>query len=99
VKFTDSELQQHVERVIPKVKSLPAEQRPIFALMDAYGRFAVTDGEQSARVREIIQLLLSPELRPALRSWYLGNGDRMNPSAIEFRDRLAQLAGETFGFG
>jgi hypothetical protein len=97
VKFTNPQLQQHFERVLPLMTTLPEEQRPICALMDAYSRFRVTHGEQSDIVREAIDCLLLPELRPGLRSWYLRSGHNMNPFAREFRDRLGQMAGETFG--
>lgn len=80
-----------------RVGNLSDEERPVFALMEAYGWFRITDGEQSAKVREIIEHLLLPELRPALRSWYGKSGNSMNPAALEFREHLSKLAGEKFG--
>jgi hypothetical protein len=96
VKFFNPELQQHFERVLPMTTSLPEEQRPICALMDAYSRFRLTHGEYSDVVRETLDSLLLPESRSGLRSWYRGK-DNMNPFAREFRDRLSQMAEETFG--
>jgi hypothetical protein len=77
--------------------SLPEEQRLVCALLDAYQWFGLTEGEDSPRVVEAMAHLLSAELRPALRSWYRGCGDDMNPAATEFRQRLSRLAGERFG--
>jgi hypothetical protein len=79
------------------VGNLSGEERPVFALMDAYGWFRLIDGEHSAKIEEIVELLLSPELRPALRSWYKRCGNRMNPTAMDFREHLSKLSGENFG--
>ena len=95
VKFTDSQLQQHYEQVLPLTTYLPEELRPVCALMDAYGRFRVTDGEQADRVREVLQKLTAPELRPALRRWYRDHTGDMNPTATEFRQTLSQIVGES----
>jgi hypothetical protein len=95
VKFTDAQLQQHYERVLPLTTYLPEELRPVCALMNAYGRFRVTDGEQADRVREVLQKLTAPELRPALRRWYRDHTGEMNPTATEFRQTLSQIVGES----
>lgn len=65
--------------------------------MDAWSRFRLTEGDNSPPASEAIEHLLSPELRPAVRKWYQRFGADMNPAAIEFRDRLSELAGERFG--
>lgn len=95
--FRDAELQKRYERVISTAQNCPPEQLPVYALLDAWHWFSLIDGEESPRSRETIELLLSPELRPALRDWYRRWGDDMNPFAIEFRDQLGELAGERFG--
>ncbi len=95
MKFTDSQLQQHIERVLPLTTYLPEELRPVCALMDAYSRFLVTDGEQGERVRELLAKLTAPELRPALRGWYRHHTGEMNPTATEFRHTLSELVGES----
>lgn len=65
--------------------------------MDAWQYFAVTESEDSPRVREAMDHLLSAELREALREWYRRSGDDLNPNALAFRERLNALAGESFG--
>ena len=95
VEFADSQLQQHYERVLPLTTYLPEELRPVCALMDAYGRFRVTDGEQSPTVREALQILTAPDLRPALRRWYRDYTGEMNPTATKFRQTLSQIVGES----
>ena len=95
--FRDPQLQQHCERATAVVKGCPAEQLPVFGLLDAWYWFRLTEGEESPRAAEAIEKILSPELRPALRAWYQRSGAAMNKHAISFRDRLSELAGERFG--
>jgi hypothetical protein len=94
--FRDPQLQRHCERTASVVKGCPAEQLPVLGLLDAWYWFRLVEGEESPRVAEAIEHLLSPELRPALRQWYRHGGD-MNEGAVCFRDRLSELAGEKFG--
>lgn len=79
------------------IPECPPEQLPICALLDAYQWFRLIDGDGSSRASEAIELLLSRELRPALRNWYRRPGNTMNPYSIEFRNQLSIMAGETFG--
>jgi len=95
--FRDRKLQQHCERAAAVVTGCPAEQLPVLGLMDAWYWFRLTEGEDSPRVAEAIEHLLSAELRPALRQLYQQAGDKMNENAVRFRDRLSELAGERFG--
>ncbi|WP_395750316.1 hypothetical protein [Prosthecobacter sp.] len=79
------------------VAGLTDEEQPVFALMDVYAWFRLIEGEQSAKGQEIISLLLSPELRPGLRSWYRRHsGKDSNIACTQFRDHLSELAGEAF---
>ena len=76
------------------------EERQVFALMDIYFWFQTTEGRQAAKAQEIVSYLLSPELRPAVRSFYQEHAQR-NPQPhtspfTEFRDYLGELAGERF---
>jgi hypothetical protein len=96
--FQHPDVEQAYKRVMDlHVAGLTDEEQPIFALMDAYGWFRLIDGEQTAKVQEIISLLLSPDLRPGLRSWYRRHaGKDTNIGFVELRDRLSELTGETF---
>lgn len=98
MKFQHSDVEQFFERTMAlKVGNLTDEERPVFALMEAYGWFKLIDGNQTAKIQEIISHLLSPELRPALRTWYRRHGNKLNPRVMEFRDHLSRLAGERLG--
>jgi hypothetical protein len=92
--FRDAQLQKRCERVISTARDCPPDQLPIHALLDACNWFRLIEGEESPRSAEAIELLLSPELRPALRDWYRRMGDDLNPFADEFREQLSELAGE-----
>ena len=96
MRFRDAQLQKRFERVMSTVHDCPPDQLPVCALLDACQWFHFIDGDESPRSSEAIELLLSPELRPALREWYRRLGDQMNPFAIEFRDQLSEIAGERF---
>ena len=95
--INDPQLKMHVERVVGLMTSLPDGVRPVCGLLDGYDWFSRVGGDDSAQAREALVLLLSAELRPALRQWYQRFGSEMNPAAIEFRQRLSDLAGERFG--
>jgi len=95
--FRDPKLQQHCERTAAVAKDFPSEQVSVISLLDAWYWFHLAEGQDSPRAAEAIELLLSPELRPALRQWYRDAGDTMNENALQFRDQLSQLAGERFG--
>src|SRR5437870_12655932 len=95
--FRDPKLQQHCERAAAVVQGCPSEQLPVLGLLDAWYWFQLVEGADSPRAAEAIEHLLSLELRPALRQWYQRWGEDMNPNALAFRDRLSELAGETFG--
>jgi hypothetical protein len=95
--INDPRLKMHVERVVRLMNSLPEDVRPVCGLLDGYDWFSRVDGDDSAQAREALALLLSAELRPALRQWYRRCGSEMNPGALEFRQRLSGLAGERFG--
>jgi hypothetical protein len=95
--FRDPQLQKRFERGVSLVQGCPADQIPVCALFEARQFFQLAEGDESPRANEAIEHLLAPELRPALRSWYQRFGENMNPAAIEFRERLSQIAGEKFG--
>jgi hypothetical protein len=98
INFDDSQLQQHCEKVVLAITTLPEELRPICALLDAWHWFRLTEGEQSPRVSEAIRHLADPQMRPALKSWYLKTSN-LNVAADEFRRILEQAAGEELPLG
>jgi hypothetical protein len=93
IDFDDPQLQQHCERVVLIMTTLPEDFRPICALLDAWQWFRLTDGEQSPRVSEAIRHLADPQLRPALKSWYL-RASNLNVAANEFHDIIERQIGE-----
>jgi hypothetical protein len=97
VTFRDAKLQEHCERVAAIASGCAADQISLVGLLDAWHWFHVLEGDDSPRTAEALELLQSPELRPALRDWYRQFGDNMNPFALEFRDRLINLIGEKLG--
>lgn len=78
--------------------SLPEELRPICALLDAWHWFKLAEGEQSPRVLEAIRRLSYPEMRPALKKWYLQQR-HINTAADEFRHELEKAVGEELPLG
>lgn len=95
--FTDPKVQKHFDTAVAvEWIPCPVEERPVRALVDAYYRFEFEHGEDSQQVREITEAVLSPELRPALRAWYLRMRPKIHGHAVTVRERLGQLAGESF---
>jgi hypothetical protein len=98
VKFKDTELERVYELNFRAVQNSEGEdQRQICGLLAAFDWFRLIEGEQSRRVQEARDILLSPEMRPALRHWYRRFGDQMNPAAMQLRQQFSDLAGEKFG--
>lgn len=98
ITFSDPLLQQHCEKVGLIMTTVPDELRPICALLDAWHWFRLTEGEQSPRVSEAIRHLADPQMRPALKSWYLRSSN-LNVAADEFRRILEQTVGEELPSG
>jgi hypothetical protein len=96
--FSHPDVQQFYDRAMSlKVGGVSDEERPVFALMDAYGWFRLIDGQQSAKIQELVSNLLSPELRPALRRWYRRHENiAVNNVFFELGKHLSDLAGEKF---
>ena len=94
MKFNDTQLQACFERNFAEAGGVSGEMRQVGALMATHDWFRMLEGSHSLRVHETIDLLLSSGLRPGLRDWYRRSGAETNPTAIEFRDHLSQLAGE-----
>jgi hypothetical protein len=99
--FRDPEVQEHYKRAVALAFEWPPESfqelLPVDGLMDSWYWFIMKEGEHSPKVAEVVEHLLSPELRPALRQWYKRWASCMDKDAISLRDRLSGLAGEKFG--
>ena len=97
--FRDLQLERHFEKVVSHNSSFPSELLPVLGLLDAWQRFHLLEGDDSPRTREALDLLLSSELRPALRIWYSRFGNDMNPAAREFRHGLGSWRGRNLEEG
>lgn len=94
--IVDADLRQHVERVCALGMGTSPQQQFVMALLDAWWVFYHLHGEETLAVRECVNILVSVELRPAVRQWYQDcDAHGMNPAAAAFRARLSQIAGET----
>lgn len=96
MQFEDPELQSVYERNFRCLQYEDSGLREVQSILGAYDWFHLIDRHGSPRVAAIMDALLSPDLRPALRRWYARCGESMNPAAVEFRERLSNLAGEKF---
>ena len=94
VTFTDTQLQACFERNLAATDATD-ELRQVRALMATYDWFRVLEGPYTQRVHDMVDLLLSRELRPSLHRWY-GRPDACleGASAVAIREHLSQLAGE-----
>jgi len=96
IKFHDETLQRQYDRSLSLITARSEGQRAILALIETLDWFQAIEGH-SARTAEVIEALLLPQLRPALRQWYVDGGNDMSADAMNLRDRLSSLAGEQFG--
>ena len=94
--FNDPELQHYYSRIASwRVGGLADNVRPVYALMAAYDHFRHLDGEESPRIREVLDRLAAPELRPAVRTWFQQCGHQANPCTEEVRQILSGVLGES----
>ena len=98
VNFTDPQLRDCYDRNFAAVADDSPEVRQVRALIAAHDFFRRVEGPHSWRVHEAIDHLLLPELRPALRFWYQRPGADKNSDAINLKDQLNQLTGETLEY-
>lgn len=92
--FSDSQLQQSYDLNLAAAVGSSEEAREVCALMAVHEFFEMIEGPHSARVHEIIDRLLSPGVRVALRGWYRQRGIRLDASASIVRNRLNLQTGE-----
>lgn len=94
--FKDAQLRKCYDGQLAEAAEVPGDLRRVHALIATHDWFQMLEGSHSLRVHETIEHLLSPELRPGLRRWYQRPGVETDYAAVEFRDRLSRLAGESF---
>ena len=93
--FADAQLQECYNRNITnRVPGLPEELREVSALFAVHAVFFMLEGPHSSRVHEMLDRLLAPAVRPALRQWYQRTGLIMDSATAHFREHLNDLAGE-----
>jgi hypothetical protein len=97
VNFTDPQLKKYYESTLDEATDFSFVMRQVGALINTHDFFQMLEGPHSARVHETVQHLLSPEMRPGLRRWYLIDDSDTDPSAAAFRDQLGRMAKEKFG--
>ena len=94
VTFTDTQLQACFERNLADTDATD-ELRQVRALMATYDWFRMLEGPHTQRVHDMIDLLLSREMRPSLHRWYSRPGACLDGGeAVAIRDHLSRLAGE-----
>ena len=97
VAFTDTQLQACFEHNLAGTEATD-ELRQVRALMVTYDWFRVLEGPHAQRVHDMIDVLLSPELRPSLQRWYARPDACLDGSeAIAIRHQLSLLSGEKLG--
>lgn len=94
VPFNDPLLRKCYDRSFREMVDCPGEQRQIRALIATYEVMRMFEGGRSARVHEIIALMLAPELRPALRKWFRAEARSSDLDLVELRKHLVELTGE-----
>jgi len=92
--FRDRQLQRHYDQRLSEASGGSEDLRQVRALIAAHDVFQMFEGPHSARVHEIIEHLLSAQMRPGLRRWYQRPGAETDSATLEFRDQLSRLTGE-----
>lgn len=91
--FTDPLLKKCYDRSYREMDDCPGEQRQIRALVATYEVMRMFEGGRSARVHEIIALMLAPEFRPALQKWFRSEARSSDHDLVELRKHLVELTG------
>ena len=92
--FTDAHLQKCYDSNLAVTDGLAQDLREIRALIATRELFQMLDGPHSIRTHEIMEHLVSAELRPALRRWYQRPAAETKSFSTEFRNALNKLTGE-----
>lgn len=92
--FTDTQLQACFERNLADTEATD-ELRQVRALIATHDWFKMLEGPHAQNVHDTIDILLSQELRPALRRWYGRPAASLDGNdAILLRNHLSFLARE-----
>jgi hypothetical protein len=94
MKFKDAQLQKSYDGYLRESTDASEDLRRMRALMAAHDLFRMLEGPHCPRVHEIIDLLLSPQIRASLRRWYQRSDAETDSAAVGFRDELSRLVGE-----
>lgn len=94
INFADPQLEKCYERSLGEASDRFGELRQVAALIRAHDVCRLIDGPGSPKVRELVQHLLSPELRPMLRKWYARSRDDLTGPEMALRNHLSHLTGE-----
>ena len=94
VPFDDPLLKKCYVRSYREMNDCPGEQRQIRALIATYEVMRMFEGGRSARVHEIIALMLALEFHPALQKWFRSEARSSDHDLVELRKHLAELTGE-----
>ena len=92
--FADPLLTKCYDRSYREMDDCAGEQRQIRALIATYEVMRMFEGGRSARVHEIIALMLAPEFRHALRKWFRSEAKSYDHDLVELRKHLVELTGE-----
>jgi hypothetical protein len=94
VTFNDPQLQRCYASKLGEAGDASGDLRQVRALVATHELFRMLEGSHSARVHEVIEHLLSAQMRPALRLWFQRPGADADSAASGFRDQLSSLADE-----
>lgn len=97
VSFNDPLLRKCYDRSFRGMVDGPVEQRQIRALIATYEIMRMFEGGRSARVHEIIAVMLAPPLRLELRRWFRMEDRSTDSDLVELRRHFVELTGETPG--
>ena len=94
ISFSRPSLQTCYRSGLVASANLPADLRQVSALLELHDAVRTMEGPHSAGVHEIIDILISPRMRPELRCWYRHFGAELDHPAVAVRDHLNHLVGE-----
>src|ERR1043166_1544975 len=97
VDLTDPRLKSSYEDNFNELRALSDERRRVHALIEVHDLAQVLGGPDSSGVHETMWHLLLPQLRPALRQWYLHSASERKATTDLLRKYLSNFLGEGLG--